>query len=88
MPRNGKLVVTGKRIAQVTFTIDAKHKKTVKQADSSGRFVYSVPRSKLRAGTHRVRARVVYLAGSTATAKTLVMTLNKCPAAVKPAFTG
>jgi len=89
MPRTAKVSVTGKRISQVTFTVDGRSKKIVKQADSAGRFGLSVSRAKLRTGTHRVRARVLFLAGSSATGKTLVMSLNKCrPAVVKPAFTG
>jgi len=89
MARTAKVSVTGKRISQVTFTVDGRSKKIVKQADSAGRFGLSVSRAKLRTGTHRVRARVVFLAGSSATGKTLVMSLNKCrPAVVKPAFTG
>jgi hypothetical protein len=89
MPRTAKISVTGKRIKQVTFTVDGRSKRSVKQADRAGRWVYSVAKAKLRGGTHRVRARVVFRAGSSATAKTLVMSLNKCrPAAIKPAFTG
>ncbi|MDP1846264.1 MAG: hypothetical protein Q8K79_00615, partial [Solirubrobacteraceae bacterium] len=89
MARTAKVSVTGKRISRVTFTVDGRSRKVVTKANSAGRYSYSVSRAKLRTGTHRVRARVVYLTGSSAKAKTLVMTLNKCRrAVVKPVFTG
>jgi hypothetical protein len=89
MPRTARIAVTGSRIAQVTFTVDGRSKRIVKKANGAGRYVYTVAKTKLRTGTHRIRARVVFQAGSSVTARTLVMSLNKCRSAVvKPQFTG
>lgn len=88
-PRTIRLIVTGSRIASVRFTVDGRKAKTVKKADSSGRWVHTVQRSSLGNGTHRVRARVVFQAGSTPAARTLVMSINRCqPAPLRPSFTG
>ena len=43
MPRTSKVVVTGKRIARVTFTLDGRAKRTVRRADSAGRYTCSRP---------------------------------------------
>jgi len=64
-------------------------KKVVTKADSTGRYTYSVSKAEMRVGTHRVKARVVYLAGSSPTSRTLVMTLNRCRRVLlRPQFTG
>lgn len=67
MPRTAKVSVTGRRIAQVTFTVDGRRKRVVKKANSAGRFVYTLSKTKVRTGVRRVRARVVFQAGSSAT---------------------
>jgi uncharacterized repeat protein (TIGR01451 family) len=89
VPPTARLIVSGTRIVSVRFTVDGRKAKTVKTADANGRYVYTVKRSGLGTGTHRVRAHVVFSAGSTPKARTLTMTLNRCPTAtIKPVFTG
>jgi hypothetical protein len=83
-----RFVVTGARIAKVTFSIDGRRVKTLRTSDKQGRYVYTARRTPTRTGVHRVRAQIVFAAGSTLKTKTLRMTFTKCARAVRPAFTG
>jgi|SRR5215211_1094299 len=82
--------VTGRRIRQVTFTIDGRRLGTVRRADAIGRWKIRVNPRGLRTGTHRVRARVQFVSGA-GNARTLTMSFRTCaaPAAqAEPNFTG
>jgi hypothetical protein len=81
--------VSGRRIAQVTFFVDGKRRRTVKAAE--GRTVFSLrvdPREQDR-GAHRITAKVRFTAGSGAQARTLRLVYQRCSqGAVRPRFTG
>jgi hypothetical protein len=79
-----KATVRGRQIALVTFKLDGKKVKTVKGAGS-----YSVDSSKLKAGVHRIKARVTYKAASQTPARTHVVTFQRCvQRKIKPRFAG
>ena len=83
------LRVQGRRIRSVTFFVDGKRLARVTRG-VSGRYTARVDPRRLKAGVHRVRARVQFVAGS-GSARTLNMSFRVCarPAAqVQPNFTG
>ncbi len=88
MASSARFVVTGARIARVTFTVDGRRVKVLRKGDKTGRYIYTVRRTPTSTGTHRVKAQIVFMAGSTLKTKTLRMTFTKCRRAVLPAFTG
>jgi hypothetical protein len=81
--------VTGRQIAQVTFFVDAKRRRTVKA--TGGRTVFSLrvnPRGQ-SFGVHRITVKVSFTADSGANARTLRLVYQRCSkAAVRPRFTG
>ncbi|MDX6510824.1 MAG: hypothetical protein QOE36_328 [Gaiellaceae bacterium] len=88
MPPIARYIVTGTRIAKVTFTLDGRHTRVVKKADKQGRWVFTLRRKITLNGTHRVQAKVTFLDGSSLKTKTLRAAITKCRAAVAPVFTG
>jgi uncharacterized repeat protein (TIGR01451 family) len=86
-----RAIVTGKRIASVTFLIDGKAVKTIKaaKAQTSRKFVLSIDARRFNFDKHTVTARITFLAGSNLKTKTLKLTFARCVArAVRPQFTG
>jgi hypothetical protein len=88
-----RATVTGSRIARVTFYVDGRRVKTVRRADSRGRFVLSLRLSQLRVGPHRVSARVRFVEASGTPTRTYRMSVRRCGtqspgSAVRPQFTG
>jgi hypothetical protein len=83
------LRVQGRRIRSVTFFVDGKRLGTVTRG-VSGRYTARLDPRRLKAGVHRVRARVRFVAGA-GRARNLSMSFRVCarPAAqVQPKFTG
>ena len=79
-----KTTVKGRRIAKVTFLLDGKKVKVVKGAGS-----YSVTSSTLKAGIHRIQARVVYEAGAQTKSRTHVIAFQRCvKRKIEPRFAG
>jgi hypothetical protein len=82
--------VSGRQIRRVTFTVDGRRVGSVTRADRLGRFQARIDPRRLRAGVHRVQARVEFVRGA-GSARTLRMSFRICarPAAqVQPNFTG
>jgi hypothetical protein len=82
--------VSGRQIRRVTFTVDGRRAGSVTRPDRLGRFQVRVDPRRLRAGVHRVQARVEFVSGA-GSARTLRMSFRICarPAAqVQPNFTG
>lgn len=82
--------VDGRRIRRVTFTVDGRRIAAVARPDGRGAFTVRIDPRRMRAGVHRVRARVQFQAGS-GSARTLTMSFRVCarPAAqAQPKFTG
>jgi ice-binding like protein len=81
--------VSGRKIAQVTFFVDAKRRRTINA--TSGQTVFSLrvdPRGQ-NFGVHRITARVRFTAPSGAKARRLRLVYQRCSkAAVRPRFTG
>ncbi len=89
VPRKFTVRVGGKQIDHVVFAIDGKRVRTVRTANSSGKFVLTVDPRKFKAGSHLVTARTVFKAESQTPAKTLRLRFSRCVrAAQAPAFTG
>jgi hypothetical protein len=87
--RKATATVTGREIRKVTFSLDGKRVKTVKAAAGRKRFTLSMNRSQLKAGLHRLTARVSYTKRSATRAKTHKLAFQRCAkAAVAPRFTG
>jgi hypothetical protein len=79
-----KATVKGSRIARVTFLLDGKKVKTVKGPGS-----YSVKSSTLKAGVHRIKARVTYEAASQTKSRTHFVTFQRCvERKIEPRFAG
>jgi hypothetical protein len=84
-----RVVVSGRQIARVVFTLDGKTVRTLTKANSGTRFVLPVSPSRLRVGTHRIIARTSFKKQSGTAARTLRVTFRRCARrAVSPAFTG
>jgi uncharacterized repeat protein (TIGR01451 family) len=87
--RTSRAIVTGKRIAKVTFLVDGRRVRTVTRADKQGRWILPLRVSSLRAGAHVITARVQYTAATGNATKTMRITFTKCAArSVSPQFTG
>jgi hypothetical protein len=81
--------VNGRQIAQVTFFVDAKRRRTVHA--TSGQTVFSLRVNPLEQNLkiHRITAKVRFTTNSGATARTLRLVYQRCSkAAVRPRFTG
>jgi hypothetical protein len=82
--------VQGRLIRRVTFFVDGRRVATVSRADAAGRYQIRVSPDRLRAGTHRIRARVQFRSGA-GPARTLQMSFRVCARPVQrvqPQFTG
>ena len=82
--RTVKATVKGRRIAKVTFLLDGRKVKVVKGAGS-----YSVHSSTLKAGVHRIKARVTYESASATRSRTHLLTFQRCvQRKIEPRFAG
>jgi hypothetical protein len=82
--------VTGRSIRRVTFSVDGRRVATVTRADRLGRWQMRIDPRRLRAGSHRIVARVQFVSGA-GPARTLRTSFRICarPAAqAAPSFTG
>jgi hypothetical protein len=82
--------VTGRSIRRVTFSVDGRRVGTVTRADRLGRWQMRIDPRRLRAGSHRIVARVQFVSGA-GPARTLRTSFRICarPAAqTAPSFTG
>jgi hypothetical protein len=82
--------VSGRQIRRVTFTVDGRRVASVTRPDSLGRWQARVDPRRMRAGVHRVRARVEFVRGA-GSARNLGMSFRICARAaaqVSPSFTG
>jgi hypothetical protein len=82
--------VTGRSIRRVTFSVDGRRVGTVTRADRLGRWQMRIDPRRLRAGSHRIVARVQFVSGA-GPARTLRTSFRICarPAAqAAPSFTG
>jgi hypothetical protein len=82
--------VTGRSIRRVTFSVDGRRVGTVTRADRLGRWQMRIDPRRLRAGSHRIVARVQFASGA-GPARTLRTSFRICarPAAqTAPSFTG
>jgi hypothetical protein len=85
--RSTQVYVKGRQIATATFYLDGRKVKTVAKPDAHGRYGIKVNARKLRAGAHRVKIVVTFVAGSETRPVTLLMALVRCHP-IKPKFTG
>jgi hypothetical protein len=83
------VLVTGKQIQSVVFTLDSKTIRTLTKPNSGTRYKLPVNPRVLPAGVHRVLARTTFRKQSGTKARTLRVTFSRCARkAVSPAFTG
>jgi hypothetical protein len=83
------VVVSGRQIARVVFTLDGRTVRTLTRPNSGNRFKYLVNPRNLRLGRHRVLARVTFRSQSGTPARTLRVVFSRCArAAAQPRFTG
>ncbi|MDQ1679780.1 MAG: hypothetical protein QOI42_639 [Frankiaceae bacterium] len=84
-----RVVVTGRQIQNVVFTLDGRKIRTLTKPNIGTRFVLGVSPSRLRVGVHHVVARTTFRKQSGTKARTLRVTFSRCGRrAVSPAFTG
>ena len=83
------VIVSGRQVLRVTFTLDGKTIRTLTRPNSGARYKLAVNPRTLRNGVHRVLARTTFRARSGTKPRTLRVTFSKCARrAVSPAFTG
>jgi hypothetical protein len=83
------VVVNGRQIKSVTFTIDGKKIRTLTKANSGSRYKLAINPRTMKTGVHRVLARTVFKSQSGTKPRTLRVTFSRCARrAVSPAFTG
>ena len=82
-----KAAVTGDSIDTVAYYVDGRLMKTVTQAAATGRYVFSMPCSRLTVGAHRARA-VVRFAADTSPARTTLRFQITRTRSSSPRFTG
>jgi len=83
------VVIRGRQIERVIFTIDGKVVKTLTAPNRGSLYVLSVNPRVLGVGVHRVLARTVFLRQSGTPARTLRVVFSRCTRrATSPAFTG
>jgi uncharacterized repeat protein (TIGR01451 family) len=81
--------IRGSKIATVTFVLDGKVVKKVKNAKNARLISYRVQPGKLRIGVHRLVVNVTFQAGSGTKPKTLRLSFQRCTTKlVTPRFTG
>jgi hypothetical protein len=78
--------VTGRNLRTVVFKVDGKKVRTVKASRNGTRANTKVAVARLKAGTHKVTARVTFTDGTKA--RTLTIRFSICKPAVSPHFTG
>jgi hypothetical protein len=82
-----RALVTGEPIESVQFFLDGRRAKRVDNADSSGRFAFTMRCSHLGVGAHRGRAVVRFQSGASPATKTLRFQVTRA-AHRSPRFTG
>jgi hypothetical protein len=84
-----RVVVSGRQIQRVVFTLDSRKIRTLSKPNSGSRFVLGVNPRTLRVGVHHVLAKTTFRKQSGTKARTLRVTFSRCGRrAVSPAFTG
>jgi hypothetical protein len=84
-----RVVVRGRQIERVTFTLDGKTIRTLTKPNRGILFVLPVNPRTLPMGVHRVLARTTFRKQSGTNARTLRVTFSRCARrATSPAFTG
>ncbi len=86
--RRVRLVVRGRGVANVSFYLGKRKLITIIRPDSRGRFKRTIKTSKLKAGVHRVRARVTFTWASATASKMLTARIQRCATRATPKFTG
>jgi hypothetical protein len=82
------LTVRGSRIARVSFYVDGRYVGTRTRPNRGTAYTVTVRGGRLSRGSHRVTARVTYVAGTNPKTKTLRLSFARCARAVTPKFTG
>jgi hypothetical protein len=83
------VVVSGRQIARVVFTLDGKVIRTLTKPNSATRYKIAINPRTLRRGVHRVVAKTTFTKSSGTRARTLRVTFSRCARrAAAPAFTG
>lgn len=82
-----KAAVNGGEIDSVAYYVDGRLVKTVTQAAGTGRYVFSMPCSRLTVGAHRARAVVTFAADTSPARTTLRFQITRTRAS-SPRFTG
>lgn len=81
--------VRGKKVAKVVFTLDGRRIKTLKRKNFRSTFAVRIDPKRLRVGVHRLVVKVTFQRGSGTKAKTMRLTFQRCPRALRaPRFTG
>ncbi len=84
-----RVVVSGRQIERVTFTMDGRIVRALAKPNSGSRYVLAVNPRALPRGVHRVLARTTFKKNSATKARTLRVTFSRCARiATSPAFTG
>jgi hypothetical protein len=87
--RTFKVSVRGARILHVDFTLDGRTLARVTRRDSSGLYRTTVTIGGLARKTHRIKARVAFIAGTAPRTRTLPVLFRRCAlVATAPAFAG
>jgi hypothetical protein len=83
------VVVSGRQISRVIFTIGGKTVRTLRRPNSGSRYKLRVNPRAYKYGTHRVVARVIFTKRSGTKSRSVRMTFSRCAKrAVAPSFTG
>lgn len=83
------VVVSGRQISRVVFTLDGKVVRTLTRPNSGTRYKLPVNPRTLRNGVHRIIARTIFRKQSGTPARLLQVTFSRCARrAASPAFTG
>ena len=86
------MLVSGRQIERVIFTLDGKVVRTLTRPNSGSRYKLPVNAARLSRGTHRVLARTVFSSQSGTRPRTLRVTFSRCARRAvspsTPAFTG
>jgi uncharacterized repeat protein (TIGR01451 family) len=81
--------IRGSKVATVTFVLDGKVVKKVKNTKNATVISFRVNPSKLRLGVHRLVVNITFQAGSGTKPKTLRLSFQRCgKKLIKPRFTG
>jgi uncharacterized repeat protein (TIGR01451 family) len=81
--------IRGSKIATVTFVLDGKVVKKVKNTKNATQIAFRISPSKLRIGVHRLVVNITFQSGSGTKPKTLRLSFQRCAKKlIKPRFTG